>query len=118
MEKRSAELWADGRRCEPVDDGPVQMESRRGSGELGVRVGANLGAAAAQLRHVAAVVVHGAAAGALLLVHGAGRHAGKNRCGSGEQEQQRDDASEATHKLTIRLRALPACPGSGQRSRG
>ena len=53
--------------------------------------------AATDLRHLSAVAVHGTAAGTLFEAHRVARHTSEDgRCGR-EQEQKRDNTSEAAH---------------------
>jgi hypothetical protein len=90
-------LDGDERWYQPINDGPMKLDGGSRRCNLRVLVRPNLCPAATRLRHLSAVAVHGAAAGALLMAHrstGNARHDGGSR---GEQKQERDDAGQALH---------------------
>ena len=80
-----------------VNDGQGEIDGWRDGGELRMRVGVDLGAAAAHLDHVAAVALHGFAAGTLFARHRNLGHAGQQRRCGREQDEDREEGGEASH---------------------
>lgn len=93
---RNADGWSNGQ-LPPFDKDLNQPDVRRGGGELRVSFGSKLRSAATRLRHLAAVAVHGTAAGALFVAHPTVRSAGKHRRCREEQDKNRNEADEAAH---------------------
>lgn len=85
----------------------MKLDGRSRCCNLRVLVCPKLRPAATHLRHLAAITVHGTAAGGFLMAHRATRHTGQNRRCREKQEQECDDAGEALHPISsISLRIL------------
>ena len=86
-------------RRKPCDDRKVNIRRRANRCKLRTLICFDFCLAAAHLHHIAAVAVHCTAAGTLFLVHRLPGHAGEQRSCREEQDENRDETSEAAHFL-------------------